>query len=411
MCELILMQYLNADNIENITPSEVNALDRHAITLDNSITYEENESTIFTDTELYPDPTYDPLKDKSWWSLNWKKAIQWIAFAVVFIVSIVLMCIPAISAFGVGMFMAGLKAAISGAIIGGIIGGIINAINGNSFMEGLVKGAIEGFINGFTTGALMFCASQAISVLSKAASNRCVARKGCFVAGTLILTSMGNKLIEDINIGDEVWAYDENTNEKALKKVTNVFRYTTKKWLHLVFEFTNGAFEEVVCTEEHPFYVSNIGWIEANKILEKDVVLMYNDKEKAILVSMQLEILDDETTTYNFEVEDYHSYYVGENGILVHNRCKYRGGKYKPRAKDIAIDPETGLVQPTKGISVNTDPSKVQQFGKVSRVDSIPSELKFIKTGGPGHYEIVPKKAMTLERYQELLDQITYTYI
>lgn len=51
------MQYLNADNIENITPSEVNALDRHAITLDNSITYEENESTIFTNTELYPDPT------------------------------------------------------------------------------------------------------------------------------------------------------------------------------------------------------------------------------------------------------------------------------------------------------------------------------------------------------------------
>lgn len=69
----VLMQYLNADNIENVSPSEVNALDRHAITLDNSITYEENESTIFTDTELYPDPTYDPLKDKSWWSLNWKK--------------------------------------------------------------------------------------------------------------------------------------------------------------------------------------------------------------------------------------------------------------------------------------------------------------------------------------------------
>ncbi|MFR5892515.1 MAG: hypothetical protein ACLUG4_08775 [Bacilli bacterium] len=34
-------------------------------------------------SELYPDPTYDPLLDKSWWSLNWKKAIQWIAFSVV----------------------------------------------------------------------------------------------------------------------------------------------------------------------------------------------------------------------------------------------------------------------------------------------------------------------------------------
>lgn len=122
-----------------------------------------------------------------------EKAIQWIAFAVVFIVSIVLMCIPATSAFGVGMFMAGLKAAISGAIIGGIIGGIINAVNGNSFMEGLINGAIEGFINGFTTGALMFCASQAVTALSKAASSRCSTPSKCFIAGTLILTAFGNK--------------------------------------------------------------------------------------------------------------------------------------------------------------------------------------------------------------------------
>ncbi len=43
------MQYLNANNIANITLSETNTLDRHAITLDNSITYEENSDTIFTD--------------------------------------------------------------------------------------------------------------------------------------------------------------------------------------------------------------------------------------------------------------------------------------------------------------------------------------------------------------------------
>ncbi len=70
----VLMEYLNADNIENITSNEINTLNRHAITLDNSITYEVNTSTIFTDNELYPDPIYSPLKDKSWWQLNWKKA-------------------------------------------------------------------------------------------------------------------------------------------------------------------------------------------------------------------------------------------------------------------------------------------------------------------------------------------------
>ncbi len=322
----VLMQYLNADNIENITPSEVNALDRHAITLDNSITYEVNESTIFTDTELYPDPTYDPLLDKSWWSLNWKKAIQWIAFAVVFIVSIVLMCIPATSAFGVGMFMAGLKAAISGAIIGGIIGGIMNAINGNSFMEGLVKGAIEGFINGFTTGALMFCASQAITALSNAASSRCSTPGNCFIAGTLVLTSLGNKKIEDIEIGDEVWAYDEETGEKKLKKVVDLLRNKTKKWVHLLFEFLDGTIEEIVCTEGHPFYVNNLGWVKSIDLLEKDSVLMYNDCV-ANVFKKEIEELKTEEITYNFEVEDNHTYYIGKNSILVHNNCRSKAVK------------------------------------------------------------------------------------
>ncbi|MFR5892516.1 MAG: Hint domain-containing protein [Bacilli bacterium] len=85
-------------------------------------------------------------------------------------------------------------------------------------MEGLVNGAIEGFINGFTTGALMFCASQAILALSKAASGRCSAPSNCFIAGTLVLTSLGKKKIEDIKVGDEVLAYDEEAGEKSIKR-------------------------------------------------------------------------------------------------------------------------------------------------------------------------------------------------
>ena len=352
-----LMQYLNADNIENITPSEVNALDRHAITLDNSITYEVNENTIFTDTELYPDPTYDPLLDKSWWSLNWKKAIQWIAFSVVFIVSIVLMCIPVTSAFGVGMFMAGLKAAVSGAIIGGIIGGIINAINGNSFMEGLVNGAIEGFINGFTTGALMFCASQAITALSKAASGRCSAPSNCFIAGTLVLTSLGKKKIEDIKVGDEVLAYDEETGEKSIKKVVNLLRNKTKKWIHLLFELEDGTTEKLVCTEGHPFYVEKLGWVKSCDLIENDSVLMYNNCT-ASLIRKEIEELEVEETTYNFEVEDYHTYYVGENSLLVHNKCAFQEivddptslwGKSADEVGDILGDTWTKGTYGTKG--------------------------------------------------------------
>ena len=316
----VLMQYLNADKIENITINEANTFDRHTITLDNSITYEVNQDTIFTNTQLYPDPKYEPILKKSWWELNWKKAVQWIAFTIVFIVSVVLMCTPA-HAFGVGMFMAGLKAAISGAIIGGLIGGIINVIHGNSFMEGLVEGAVYGFINGFTTGALMYCASQAVSALSKAASNRCTSPGNCFIEGTVVLTAIGNKNIEDIEIGDKVWAYDEETGEKALKKVVQLFRNTTDKWIHLLFKNNETQVEEeFVCTPRHPFYVNNLGWVEADKLLENDEVLLYNNT-KATLISKETELLEIPEATYNFEVEDYHTYFVGKERVLVHNEC------------------------------------------------------------------------------------------
>ena len=31
--------------------------------------------------------------------------------------------------------------------------------------------------------------------------------------------------------------------------------------------------------------------------------------------------VSDLETTYNFEVADFHTYYVGVNGLLVHNTC------------------------------------------------------------------------------------------
>lgn len=320
----VLMQYLNADNIENVNINETNSYDRLSITQNNSITYEMNQDTILTDTNLFPDPTYLPILKKTWWQLNWKKAVQWIAFAVVLIVAIVLTCIPATSAFGIGMLYFGLKAAISGALIGGLISGIISLVQGNGFVEGFAEGFVYGFINGFTTGALMFCASQAISALSKAASARCKAPGQCFIAGTLVLTSMGNKPIENIEIGDEVWAYNEETGETSLKKVVELFKNKTKKWIHLLFEFEDGKKEELLCTEEHPFYVNNLGWINSCDLLENDEVLLYNN-DTARLLQKEVEELSYEETTYNFEVEDFHTYYVGEKNILVHNSCSGNG--------------------------------------------------------------------------------------
>lgn len=78
---------------------------------------------------------------------------------------------------------------------------------------------------------------------------------------------------------------------------------------------------------------------------------------------------------------------------------------------DINIDRETGFVKPKRGISVNSDATKVARFGRVSRVDSIPDELMLKQIGLKGHDEIIPKVAMPKERYIQLIGEIKYTYI
>ena len=80
---------------------------------------------------------------------------------------------------------------------------------------------------------------------------------------------------------------------------------------NLLFELNDGKTEEIVCTEGHPFYVNNIGWLKSIDLLENDSILMYNNYS-ATLKQKDIEEL---------EVEDFHTYYVGENSVLVHNIC------------------------------------------------------------------------------------------
>ena len=145
----------------------------------------------------------------------------------------------------------------------------------------------------------------------------------CFIEGTLVLTSIGLVIIEDIKPNDEVWSYNEETKEKELKKVKQVFRNKTKEWLHLkVLNEETQKEENKTCTKYHRIYVKNKGWIEAINILENDIVLMYNNIQGRV-INKELQILDHFETTYNFEVEDNHNYYVSEECILVHNECHH----------------------------------------------------------------------------------------
>lgn len=112
-----------------------------------------------------------------------------------------------------------------------------------------------------------------------------------------------------------------------------LFRDETKEWYHV---FVNG--EEIACIGGHPFYIFNAEddrrpvlyesaridkegkWICAQGLKIGDQILT-SDGTCAIIDKIQVEQLEKPETTYNFEVEDYHTYYVADSKVLVHNMC------------------------------------------------------------------------------------------
>ncbi|MFM7888557.1 MAG: polymorphic toxin-type HINT domain-containing protein, partial [Pseudanabaena sp.] len=171
-----------------------------------------------------------------------------------------------------------------------------------------------------------------------------VTTPSCFVAGTEILTTEGIKNIEDIKVGDWVIADDPNTvGEIEAKQVLDAFvRHTNK----LVDLYIDG--ELISTTEEHPFWTSDHGWVEA-KDLEVGSLLQTEDGR--IIDVDKIEKREGDFTVYNFKVEGFHTYFVSDLGILVHNAgclpIPQRLEEYFRRLKEApsARNAEEGLTQ------------------------------------------------------------------
>ena len=138
----------------------------------------------------------------------------------------------------------------------------------------------------------------------------------CFVAGTLVTTEEGQEPIEEIEVGDKVLSEDETTGEVAVKTVTETYVNETDELIHIG---VNG--ETISATPTHPFYVDKLGWTLARSLRAGDVLVLSNG-ELVTVEWVQHEILESPIKVYNFEVEDFHTYFVGENRVLVHNMCK-----------------------------------------------------------------------------------------
>lgn len=145
--------------------------------------------------------------------------------------------------------------------------------------------------------------------------------KACFGAGTLLYTPQGYRAIESFRVGDLVLsrAEEDATSEISAKRVEEVFVHTGRIWILKV----NGR--EIRTTGEHPFWVHNLGWVNASALAEGNRLLSHDGQS---VVVESIEDTNRYETVYNIRVADYHTYFVGCDewgfNVWAHNQCAYR---------------------------------------------------------------------------------------
>lgn len=146
-------------------------------------------------------------------------------------------------------------------------------------------------------------------------------RTCCFVAGTLVDTSEGLRPIEELEVGDLVLSRDEATNETGYKPVTELVRRHQRQIWRLTFDVPstdNATSEEAFgTTDDHPWR-ANERWIRTDE-LQVGMEILRADGVPARVTSITR--TEEVTNTYNLEVADWHTYFVGDASIWVHNSC------------------------------------------------------------------------------------------
>jgi len=141
------------------------------------------------------------------------------------------------------------------------------------------------------------------------------------------------KNIETAQVGEMVLATNPETGKTEWKKIVRVFHNTSNHLRHLTLRSeSTDEVQKFETTDEHPFYVVEKGWVAAADLEIGDKVPQQNSGF-AIVEATYREEKPNGVPVYNFEVEDYNTYYVAAHGargppVLVHNCNPVHG---KPR--------------------------------------------------------------------------------
>ncbi|ANH68317.1 hemagglutinin repeat-containing protein [Mitsuaria sp. 7] len=147
----------------------------------------------------------------------------------------------------------------------------------------------------------------------------CATGTECFVAGTPVWTPEGPKSIETLRIGDAVVSRDEKSGAVSVRRVVAT-KATPDQTVYAIRVMSNNVIEEIVATGEHPFWVTNkeggAGWIQASDLTSSALLTDIHGGTASVF---EVEKLKSRAAVFNIEVEEFHTYHVGQLAIWVHN--------------------------------------------------------------------------------------------
>ncbi|WP_369929476.1 polymorphic toxin-type HINT domain-containing protein [Xanthomonas sp. NCPPB 2632] len=199
----------------------------------------------------------------------------------------------------------------------------------------------------------------------------------CFIAGTSVLTEAGEVPIESIKPGDMVLSRPEEGGELAYRPVVRTVKHSNKVIVAITYVDPNEPDAEIptFATDNHPFWVEGRGWVAAGAV-RPGYELQGTDGRKIVVSAVSpvhrtetpgvgwyqlapnYDVLGNDVDfngptwrlvkshtsrpyeefvdgpllgvdVYNFEVDGFHTYYVGPAGVWVHNAdCAFKLSRY-----------------------------------------------------------------------------------
>lgn len=217
---------------------------------------------------------------------------------------------------------------------------------------------------------------------------RAVGSCKCFVAGTLVkvhpdtvnsrqIKGESYKEIDKLQIGDLVLSANEHTGELSYRPVTELFVHDVK----LIHRLTYKEGLTIETTWNHPFWVQDQGWTEAKDLhagersvtarsilkgkqprlqtvsftskvqpgFDDPSMLTWDDAREGTLSVARVEEVHRADKVYNIEVEGNHTYFVTEEGVLVHNYVR-PNNSYDPSITSVDLAETSGFVGTFRGI-------------------------------------------------------------